>query len=54
MLEFCKPIEPQTRYLEVQEWFQDHETKIMTYLQTVITMLAGIVAKWILQGDNKM
>ena len=53
MLEFCAPIERQPRFMEVQAWFQDHESKIMAYLQTVITMLAGILAKWIVQGRLK-
>ena len=53
MLEFCTPIERQPRFMEVQAWFQDHESKIMAYLQTVITMLAGILAKWIVQGRLK-
>ena len=52
MLEFCAPIEREPRFMEVQAWFQDHESKIMAYLQTAITMLAGILAKWIVQGKS--
>ena len=51
MLEFCSPVEPYPRAGELQQWFLEHETKIMAYLQTVITLLAGAVAKWVIQGD---
>ena len=51
MLEFCSPVEPYPRAGELQQWFLEHETKIMAYLQTVITLLAGAVAKWVIQGN---
>ena len=51
MLEFCSPVEPYPRAGELQQWFLEHETKIMAYLQTVITLLAGAVAKWVIQSN---
>ena len=52
MLEFCVPQEPTSKNEgQLLAWIDNHETKLMAYLQTTITMLAGILAKYLIQGD---
>ena len=56
LLEFCVPKVPETKEMreKLMAWVEGHESKIMAYLQTALTMLSGLIITFILKSKGRL